>query len=76
MTGRQLGFYCLTLRKPWRVANLPVPYQWIIGHWNGSFWKLPGSVVPFRDDYFEYINEESVGVSGDIEARIYSPALF
>jgi hypothetical protein len=50
--------------------ELPVPYQWVIGYWNGTFWKLPGSGVEFADSYFENIDEVPRNVSAEIEATI------
>ena len=76
MNTRPAGFYCLTLHKPPQAADLPGPYQWVIGYWNGRSWKLPGSVVEFYDEYFLYINENAMRVTPEIEAIIRDNAIF
>jgi hypothetical protein len=70
MKKRATGFYCVVLRKPPRLRELPVPYTWVIGFWNGSFWKLPGSTVEFQDSYFENISDDAVEVSPAIAAQV------
>jgi hypothetical protein len=70
MILREIGYYCLTLRSPPRMEQLPNPYRWVLGYWNGNSWKLPGSRVHFPDEYFEYINEEKICVSEELATEI------
>jgi hypothetical protein len=49
MRGRDTGFYYLVPRGNPRI--------WVIGHWNGQFWKVYSSVARLVDDHFAAIGD-------------------
>ncbi len=49
---------------------MPVIPEWVIGHWNGHFWKVANSIAQLSDQYFTDISNEPVQVTPEVQSRV------